>query len=102
VSLVRQRSPLQGGRRLGPAPAAVTLSKGVAVPHRVTLPVTLDVGWVLTVPETCVGEARPASAASLRDLESSFAPTDEDDDEVDWFELLSRYAFACGTPEPAE
>ncbi len=72
------------------------------MPYRVSIPVTIDVGWVLSVPELCVGETRPASEASLRELEDAFEPCDDADDDTDWFELLARYAFVCGTADQAE
>lgn len=65
------------------------------MPHRVSIPVSLDLAWVLTVPELCLGETRPASPASLRELEQAFAPGDDDGEGIDWFELLTRYAYAC-------
>ena len=43
---------------------------------RVSIPVAADVSWVVTVPELCVGETRPASPAELRRLEVAFAAHD--------------------------
>jgi hypothetical protein len=42
--------------------------------RRVSIPASDGVGWVVTVPELCPGETRPASRLALRHLEAQFAP----------------------------
>jgi len=44
--------------------------------RRVSIPVTHELSWVLTVPELCLGQARVSSPESLRDLEAAFAPAE--------------------------
>lgn len=42
--------------------------------RRVSIPAVADLGWVVPVPELCVGETRPASPGALRRLQADFAP----------------------------
>jgi len=44
--------------------------------RRVTIRVAPDISWVVAVPELRDSDARPASPAALRELESVFAPPD--------------------------
>jgi hypothetical protein len=44
--------------------------------RRVTIPATVDLGWVVTVPEFCAGETRPASPGALHRLEAEFGPAE--------------------------
>jgi hypothetical protein len=44
--------------------------------RRVTIPVTPELSWLVARPAFRVGEARIASAESLRELETVFAPPD--------------------------
>lgn len=44
--------------------------------RRVSVPVTLGLSWVVPVPESRGGDARPASQAALRELETVFVPPD--------------------------
>jgi len=41
---------------------------------RISIPAAADLSWVVSLPELCVGEARPASLAELHRLEVAFAP----------------------------
>ena len=44
--------------------------------QRVSIPATVDLGWIVTVPELCARETRPASPGALRRLEAELGPVE--------------------------
>ena len=44
--------------------------------RRVSIPATVDLRWVVSVPELCAGASRPASPSALRRLEAELGPVE--------------------------